>query len=119
ILEQINARSAPEVSTGFLRALQASEGPEVGTRIADQILELTPGVRSVGLGVLLSRPEWTAIFLDRVENGKLQFGDLSLDQKQALAGHPDPRIRNRAVALMKTRDALPNAERQKVIDGLL
>jgi putative membrane-bound dehydrogenase-like protein len=119
ILEQINARSAPEVSIELLRALQASEGPAVGQRIAEQILDLTPGVRSAGLGVLLSRPEWTTIFLDFVEKGKLRFGDLSLDQKQALAGHPDAKVRVRAVGLMKTRDALPNAERQKVIDGLL
>ncbi len=119
ILEQINARTAPDISIGFLRALQAGEAPEIGQRVADQILELTPAVRSVGLGVLLSRAEWTTIFLDRVEKGKLKFGDLSLDQKQALAGHPNPKIRIRAVALMKTRDALPNAERQKVIDGLL
>ena len=80
---------------------------------------MTPAVRSAGLGVLLSRADWTAIFLDRVEKGKFQFGDLSLDQKQALAGHPSGKIKGRAVGLMKTRDALPNAERQKVIDGLL
>jgi putative membrane-bound dehydrogenase-like protein len=119
ILEQINARTEPAVSIGLLQALQASEGPEVGQRIADQVPELTPAVRSAALGVLLSRPEWTTIFLDLVEKGKLRFGDLSLDQKQALAGHPNAKIKERAVALMKTRDALPNADRQKVIDTLL
>jgi putative membrane-bound dehydrogenase-like protein len=119
ILEQINARAAPEVSIGLLQALTASEGPEVGQRIADQIPELTPAVRSAAVGVLLGRAEWTTIFLDLVEKGKLRFGDLSLDQKQALAGHPNTKIRERAVALMKTRDALPNADRQKVIDNLL
>src|SRR5262249_50740211 len=105
ILEQGNPRATPEVSLGLLQALNASEGPEVGQRIADQIPELTPAVRSAALGVLLSRAEWTTIFLDRVEKGKLRFGDLSLDQKPALAGHPNARIRERALALMKTRDA--------------
>src|SRR5262249_47004081 len=66
ILEQINSRAAPEVSIGLLHVLQASQEPEVGQRIADQIPELTPAVRAAALGVLLTRPEWTTIFLDLV-----------------------------------------------------
>ncbi len=93
ILEQIDARAAPEVNLGLLQALKAGAGPEVGQRIAEQIPKLTPAVRSAALGVLLSRAEWTTTFLDFVEKGKLQFADLSLEQKPALANHPNAKIR--------------------------
>ena len=60
-------------------------------------LELfTPTVRAAGLAVVLSRPEWTRQFLDHVEGGTARVADLSLEQKQALANHPDASLRRRA-----------------------
>src|SRR5262249_8489875 len=57
--------------------------------------------------------------LDAVEKGKLTLSDLSLEQKQGLAGHPDRKIAARAKALLAKGGALPSPDRQKVIDELM
>ena len=67
----------------------------------------------------LTRPEWIHAFLDHAEKGQAQLGELSLDQKQALAAHPNKAVRRRALAWLKSGGALPNADRQKVLDELL
>jgi putative heme-binding domain-containing protein len=102
-----------------LRALQLSEAPEAGGLILERLPGLTPSARAAGLGVLLSRPEWTRAFLDGIDKGKAHLADLSLDQKQALAEHSDPGIRRRALAMLRRGGALPNADRQKVLEELL
>src|SRR5262249_51744557 len=69
--------------------------------------------------LLLARPESTRALLDCLEKGQLQLGELSLDQKQALSLHPNPRIAGRARRILERGGALPNPDRQKVIDSLL
>ena len=68
---------------------------------------------------LLSRGEWTGNLLDALENGTILPGELSLDQKQALAAHPSRQISARAKTLLAKSGGLPNADRQKVLDELL
>ena len=51
--------------------------------------------RSAGLRLVLSRPEWAKAFLDAVKQGKARFDMLELDQKTALAAHPDRAIAER------------------------
>ncbi len=79
---------------------------------------MTPAVRPQALKVLLSRGDWTAALIEAVESGKVQLGELSLDQKQALANHPNKALAERAKKLLATGGGLPNADRQKVIDEL-
>src|SRR5262249_25293574 len=87
--------------------------------ILGNLPSLTPAARSAGIGVLLARPEWTRKLIAAMDAGKLQVTDLALDQKQALAEHPDTTIRNRALAVLKRGGALPSPDRQKVIDDYL
>ncbi len=94
IIAVINPRTPPEAAKGLLSALQSSEVADVGEWIVDDMTALTPEVRSTAISVLLGKPAWTKIYLDRVEKGKLQLTELSLDQKQAT----DPRIRVRKSA---------------------
>jgi putative heme-binding domain-containing protein len=54
--------------------------------------------------------------LAAIDSGKLQVSDLALDQKQALADHPDQRVRRQALAILKRGGALPSADRLKVIE---
>src|SRR5207245_7580441 len=68
------------------------------------------------VAALLTRPDWTRSLLDEVDTGTVQLAELTLEQKQALAAHPDQRLRGRAIALLRRGNALPNADRQKVID---
>jgi putative membrane-bound dehydrogenase-like protein len=119
ILAQVTPQADPALAIGLLRALRASEAAETADLIIERLPGLTPGARSAGIGVLLARPEWTRKLLAAIDKGKLQLTDLSLEQKQALADHPDAQIRRDALALLKRGGALPNADRQKVIDELL
>jgi putative membrane-bound dehydrogenase-like protein len=119
ILDQITPRSVPELASGLLDALRASELPEAGGMILELLPGLTPAVRPTGLSVILSRPVWTKAFLDQADKGPVRLADLSLDQKQALTAHPDRAIRERASELLARGGALPNPDRQKVLDELL
>jgi len=119
LLKVITPQTSSDVSAGILAALGDSQAPKLGELLIERAASLTPVNRSAALRVLLSRPTTTREFLDAVEAGKLQLGDLSLDQKQALANHPDPRLRGRATRLLSTAGGLPNADRQKVLTELL
>src|SRR5205823_2546012 len=119
ILEQVTPQAAPELAVGLVRALRAGEAADTADLILGRLPGLTPAARSAGIGVLLARPEWTRKLVGAMDAGKLQVTDLALDQKQALAEHPDTAIRNRALAVLKRGGALPSPDRQKVIDDYL
>jgi putative membrane-bound dehydrogenase-like protein len=119
VLEQITPRTPPEVALGFLQALQVSEAPGAGKLILERLPGLTPATRAAGLTLLLSRPEWTRALLDGAEKNQVRLVDLSLDQQRALSEHPDFRIRRQARALLSRGGALPNPDRQKVLEEFL
>src|SRR5262249_16005883 len=89
VLEQITPPTSPELTTGLVESLRSSEAAEAGTLILERLPGLTPSAQATGLSIVLSRPEWTKALLERADKGKVQLADLSLDQKQALAAHPD------------------------------
>ncbi|HEY2414337.1 MAG TPA: PVC-type heme-binding CxxCH protein [Pirellulaceae bacterium] len=119
VLDLITPRSSPELARGLVVAIGKSETPAVGNALSDRLPKLTPAVRQAALPVLLSRHDWTNSLLTAIQDGKLQLADLSLDQKQALASHPDRQIANRARRLLEAGGSLPNPDRQKVLDELL
>lgn len=119
LLKLITPRTSTELSQGLLEAAGLSEAPAVGATIVDSLATLTPSVRPVGIRLLLSRTDWTKSFLDGLEAGKLQLGELSLEQKQALGSHVDRSIRDRAKPLLAKGGGLPNPDRQKVVEELL
>ncbi|HJZ90611.1 MAG TPA: PVC-type heme-binding CxxCH protein, partial [Gemmataceae bacterium] len=119
ILEQITPQAPPELALGLLQALKASESAEAATLLLDRLAGLTPAARAAGISVLLTRADWTRKLIDAIAAGKLALTDLALDQKQALAEHPDAAVRKAAVALLSRGGALPNADRQKVIEEFL
>jgi len=119
LLREIQPQSPPRLSAGILQAIQQSEVNEGGTLILGRFPSLTPAVRSTAVGVLLSRSDWTASLLQAMKKGKVAHGELSLDQKQALMRHPNPKLRKDALAVLKRGGALPSPDRQKVIAQLL
>jgi putative membrane-bound dehydrogenase-like protein len=119
VLDAITPRTPPDLATGLLRALQASEDPGTAKLLLARLPTLTPAGRTTGVSVLLARAEWTKAFLERADEGKVQLSELSLDQKQALADHPNKDVRLWARKLLKRGGALPNADRQKVLDEYL
>ncbi len=119
VLELIEPRTPAELAVGLLESLRASESPETGQRILDRLAGLTPTVRATALRVVLSRPEWIRAFLASADKGLVRVTDLALDQQQALANHPSRIIRIRAQEFLKRGGALPNPDRQKVLEEML
>jgi putative heme-binding domain-containing protein len=77
---------------------------------------LPPTVRPMALRLILARPDSTKAFLNAVEMGTLRFDMLALDQKTALATHPNNEIAELARKLLAQGGGLPDADRQKVIE---
>jgi putative heme-binding domain-containing protein len=119
LLDLITVNTPPELASGLLDALRGSDAKETGALILERLPTLTPSVRAGGLSVLLSRPEWIRALLDSADKGQIKITELSLDQRQMLAQHPDGRIRRKTEDLLKRGDALPNPDREKVLQELL
>jgi putative membrane-bound dehydrogenase-like protein len=119
LLELLTARTSPALVTGILDALGSSQSPALGPALLQRLPTLTPQGRSAGLRVLLSRPESTRALLDGLEKGKAHLGDLTLEQKQSLASHPDQAIARRSRKLLERGGGLPSPDRQKVLEQLL
>ncbi|MBI5760149.1 MAG: ThuA domain-containing protein [Planctomycetales bacterium] len=119
LLKLISPRTSPELAKGLLEAVAKSESREAGATIVASLGSLTPASRPVAIRVLLSRADGTKSLLDAVESGTLRLAELSLDQKQALAAHPDRAVSGRAKKLLALGGGLPNPDRQKVLDELL
>ena len=119
LLDLITPRSSPELAAGLLDALRQSDSPAVATALIERMGKWTPAIQPAALRLLLSRAEWTRALLEAAEKGTADLGVLSLDQKQALAAHPDRRIARQARELLSRGGGLPNADRQKVVEELL
>ncbi|MEO2089260.1 MAG: c-type cytochrome, partial [Gemmataceae bacterium] len=112
----ITAKASPELVAGLLDALAGSKAKAAGPTLVAKLPSLPPAVRPLALRVVLARPEPTKAFLDAVEKGALRFDMLDLDQKTALAAHPNAEVAERANKLLAMGGGLPDADRQKVID---
>jgi uncharacterized protein len=119
VLDAITLRSSPALATGLVEAAGLSTTPELGPAILSRYAGWSPAPRTAALRVLLARPDTTRVYLDAVEKGTVQLSELALDQKQALAAHPEARLAARAKGLLAKGGGLPNADRQKVIDELM
>lgn len=119
VLAIISPRTSPEAAAALIESLGGSQASGAGKLIAQRLPALAPSARAAALRVLISRAEWTEVLLDELRDGKLPLGELTLEQKQALASHPNRQIANRAKRLLEQGGGLPNADRQKVLEELL
>jgi len=119
LLALITPRTSPDLSTGLIAALSKSEAPEVGTVLVESMGAFTPSTRPAAVRVLLGRADWSEALLDGLDKGAIQFGELSLDQKQSLSNHPNRALAGRARRILTRGGGLPNADRQKVLDELM
>jgi putative heme-binding domain-containing protein len=119
VLDLISARTPPALAAGLIDALGSSQAPGLGAAVIERLGGMSPTTRTAALRLLLRRPELTRALLDGIEKGKAQVSELSLDQKQALLGHPERGIARRSRDLLASSGGLPNPDRQKVVDQLL
>ena len=118
LLSLISPRISPQLAQGLIEAAGKSEANETGAALLDAMKRVTPGNRAGVVNAIVSRSEWTKTMLDAAEKAEFALSELSLDQKQSLAAHPDRGLRDRAKKLLEAGGGLPNADRQKVIDEL-
>ena len=119
LLDAVDARTPPAVAAGLLAAAGESRASTLGEEITARFAGFGPSARIAAVGVLLGRPGLTGDLLAAVEAGDVSLTDLPPDRRQALAEHPDPVLRARAVVLLERGGGLPNPDRQKVIDAYL
>ncbi|QEL20786.1 PVC-type heme-binding CxxCH protein [Limnoglobus roseus] len=116
VVAAVTAKTSPELARGLFEALGTGKAKGVGPAVVAKLGTLPASVRPAALRLVLSRPESAAAFLDAVEKGTVRFDLLDLDQKTALAAHPDKAVAERAAKLLAQGGGLPNSDRQKVID---
>ena len=90
----------PEVQAEAIEALARSGAAGVPGAFAEAWPALGPASRTRVVDAWLSRPEWIADLLDRVESGLLASGNLSLQQRDRLLGSPDGALATRAKTLL-------------------
>ncbi|MFO0941186.1 MAG: PVC-type heme-binding CxxCH protein [Pirellulales bacterium] len=112
-----NPQLAPAVGVKAMEALQSARV----AGLADQLLaarkQLGPTLSQSIIRLLLNRAETTNVLLDAIEQGRVQFAELQLDQRQAILNHPDREIAKRAGELMKSRGAMVDSNRQALVEA--
>ncbi len=117
LLAQITPQSSPTFSSGIVTALSVCRVEDIADRLIQRGKGLPPEFTKSAVRLLLSRPETTLQLISAIENGSLTVDDLQLDQKQLLREHPDKKISERAVAMMKASGGIPNPDRVKVVES--
>jgi putative heme-binding domain-containing protein len=118
LLAAVTAEASPSLAAGIFDALAASKSKEVGSAVVGKLKELSPAARPAALRLVLAKVDSAKAFLDAVEKGTLRFDMLALDQRTALASHPNKELAERAKKLLALGGGLPSPDRQKVIEEL-
>ena len=117
LLSQVNAQSTPDFAAGMVAALGGSKFNGLFGKLLEQSQSMPPDFLRNSIRMVLGRPEMTRELIEAIEGGKLTINDLQLDQRQLLRDHPDAKIREKAIAMMKNSGGIPNADRQKLVDA--
>ncbi len=107
---------APETGSTAINALQAARVHGLAQQLMAIRGKLGPKMAGSILTLLLARADTTEELLQAIADGKLQFTELQLDQKQALLNHPTPEIAARAKELMDSKGAAVVSNRQELVN---
>lgn len=118
LLAAVTPESSAALASGVFEALAQSRAKGAAVAVVAKLKDLPPTVRPTALKLVLAKTDSTKAFLGAVEKGVLRFDALALDQRAALASHPDKDVSERAKKLLALGGGLPNADRQKVIEEL-
>ena len=119
LLELVTPQSPLELADGLIAALRKSLAPTLADQLLQAAPRMTPSIRQTAFGVLVARPETANALLDAMQDGLASATDLSLDQRQLLAAHPDRQLRRKATQILSRGDGLPNPDRQNVLASLM
>ena len=113
----------PPAGTGGSSTHTFGSGVKATVTTTQQLLSirgsLSPKLAGSILTLLLARADTTENLLQSIADGKVQFSELQLDQRQALLNHPTREIAARAKELMESRGAAVVSNRQALVDQWL
>ncbi len=89
-----------EIQQAALATLAQYDDPNAGRLILDHWSGFSPRVRQQAGDVLASRTAWAIQLLDAVAARRIPLADVSTTRLQALAGHADGAVRERAKKLL-------------------
>ncbi len=115
----LTPQTGPTLAAGLLDVLGNSRSKLVGPDLIASWGRYTPNTRKLALETLLKRPEWTKSLLDAIEAGTLSATDLTLDQENRLARHPDKSIAEHAGKLLAKKGRMPSKNREAVVHAAL
>ena len=92
LLALITPRTPPDLAAGLIGAVAEGSAPEAGKAMVERLPALAPALRAEVIRALLRRADWTPALMDALEQTQLRVSELALDQKQALAAHPNTAI---------------------------
>jgi len=117
LLDFVTPRTPPVVATALLEAIGAGSPKSTAEMFVPKLGTWSPGVRSAALRLLVARPDSALVLLQAIDKGTASWSDLALDQKQALASHPNRQISRLAQTLLARGGGLPNPDRVKVVEA--
>jgi putative membrane-bound dehydrogenase-like protein len=99
-------RTSPAIQEEAIRMASSLGTDAAAEAILSAWRGFTPAVRAQAFDVILGKPQFTSLLVDRIEAAEIAATDLDALQRQRLAGHSDANIRSRAlVALASAVDA--------------
>jgi putative membrane-bound dehydrogenase-like protein len=108
----LNFRQPALVQAAVIETLARFDQPAVPALLLEAWPSLSPQLRANAVEAFFSRPAWIAVFLDAVEQGKINRGDVAPARIQALQNHADIPLRKRAAKLFESTKL---ARRQDVV----
>lgn len=95
----LSPKSPPEIQNSVVEALASSDARDVPQRLLAGWSGHLPQLRETILQTLLTRPAWTAVLLDAVEEGTLTPGDFSAAARERLNRSRDDELQKRSAKL--------------------
>ncbi|MEZ6140874.1 MAG: ThuA domain-containing protein [Zavarzinella sp.] len=117
VLKRITFRSSPDMVSGLVRVLQQSQAPNLAGELLKNLPQWSPNSKTVGITMILTRPDLTTALLDELQAGNITMIDIPLALQQNLLSYPDAKVASRAREIMSKQGGLPNADRQQVINS--
>jgi putative heme-binding domain-containing protein len=105
--------SPPELQLAALTALGRMNRAGVPERVLDGFGGYNGKVRTAALELVMSRPAWAQVLLDRVETDRTMLGQIDAGRRAALLQHSNAKLAERAAAIFNTGS---ETDRQKVIE---
>lgn len=116
ILDRITPQTPPGYAAQLVSVLSGMQLDSLGELVIDSMERWSPTLRQTAIDVLLKRQSWTSTLLEAMNDGDLLVADLSLEQRRTLGELKDDDLKKMAVELLERGGALPNADRQAVLE---